>query len=245
MSLFFISNISKLYRFLQEQETLNLPFSVLTVAILIEVIGTVCEIFHLNSYSSNGIGSYWFDLGNQSLAVLAQFIIACLLITVASGYGLHYDKLPNKEIYLPVTLIFGVVHILIVCISRVEESDPTKFHDYEDLPGILLIIIRIVLWLVFGYFVTESWKSCKTQNQKSFYVTFALLGSMYLLSFPLWTIFAGIYIQPYNRHKFVVVGTFQLQIIVSIILTYLFTAKKSKYNKLYVEHKTLVLSKID
>ena len=76
----------------------------------------------------------------------------------------------------------------------------------------------------------------------SFMKTFSFWGSVYLLSFPIVVIISSAVIAPYLRHKVVTIGSITIQIVVSIVLTYLFSSKRTQYFQVAMKGRTLLPS---
>ncbi len=59
-----------------------------------------------------------------------------------------------------------------------DESHYT-YHPHENFPGLLLVLLRIVLAVLFGYNLHERIQNEKSTLRKNFYRSFSIVGSYY------------------------------------------------------------------
>jgi len=243
---FFGSNAVRFFRFFKTQETLDYAFLITNGAIFIELLSIFCEFWHLFIYSKDGIGSGFLDFFSQAFQVFSQFVITLLLILIASGWSIHFFEIDDMDLYIPLALILGLLHVLIVGIGRIADEEHSKFHDYETIPGWIVIFFRFVFFAIFIYFarstIDKEEKGSNKEDRLVFMRRFLLLGSIYLLAFPVVVIISSAVVASYVRHKVVTIGSLTLQVTAAIILTYLFSAKRSKYNQVSMKGRTLLPS---
>jgi len=75
---------------------------------------------------------------------------------MGTGWYVNYTKIDELELYLPLSLMTAIIHFIIVGIGRINDDDPKKWHDYESIPGYIIVFIKIVLFIVFFYFTNKS-----------------------------------------------------------------------------------------
>lgn len=73
--------------------------------------------------------------------------MTCLLLLIAFGWSIRFINFDDSDIFLPLGILLGVIHIVIVGLSQISEGDSYKFHDYENWAGIVLCVIRILLYI--------------------------------------------------------------------------------------------------
>jgi len=170
-----------------------------------------------------------------------------ILILIASGWAIDYFELKDMDLYVPLVLIIAVLHALIVGLGKINNEEHTKFHDYESLPGWIIIVLKFIFFGIFWYFGKETLNKLENDGKDDvdkidLVKRILFWGSVYLLSFPIIVITTSIMIEPYLRHKVITVGSIILQVIVSMILTYLFSSKRSQYFQFSWKNKTLLPS---
>jgi len=240
---FFISNSTRFYKFYKTEETWDLPFLILNIAIFMEAISILLEWLHLWLYSVNGSGSFVLDLLSQAAGIFAQFVMTLLIIMIASGWSIDYYKIEELDLYIPLALMIGVFHVIIVGIGRINDDDPTKFHDYESIPGWIIMAFKLIFFFVFIFFAHRTYSNAgNNAEKKEFFVRFSILGTIYLVALPIIVITSTMFVAPYVRNKVIVLGTLTLQIGASIIMTYLLSSKKSKYHAVSMKGRTLLPS---
>ena len=238
---FFGNNFVKLYKFYNHEEGMDYPTLILLIALMCELFALGCEVIHLWSYSGDGKGLWLFNFGNQGWSILSQFIITCLLLLIAYGWSIKFIEFEDMDIFLPIGILLGVLHLMIVGLGRITDNEHYHFHDYESWAGIVIIILRMIMYGFFVYLFWDNYSNARG-DEKEFYKQFGMLSTAYFMALPFIVIVASMFIPQYYRHKFVLVGNTGVQVIVMIIFTYLFTTKKNKYYNVSLKGKTLVMS---
>jgi len=59
---FFVFNSAKIRRFYKTEESWDMPYLVLNIAIFFEALSVLLQWLHLWQYSYNGVGSFVLDL---------------------------------------------------------------------------------------------------------------------------------------------------------------------------------------
>ena len=238
---FFCANSVKFYRFYLTQESLDLPFLILNVAIFLECISVSLELWHLLLYSQNGHGNFVLDFLSQASGVFSQFIIVLLVILISSGWSIDFYKIQELNLYLPLSIMVGLFHFIIVGLGRIKDS--SKFHDYEGVSGWIIMLFKLFFFIIFIFLIKNTYRNASTNNEKkNFIKSFSLFGTIYLLALPILVLISNILVAPYVRNKVIILGTLTLQIGSSIILTYLLSSKKSKYHQISMKGRTLLPS---
>lgn len=129
---------------------------------------------------------------------------------------------------------------MIVGVGRVTDNEYTRFHDYENWSGIIIIVLRLCTFAFWLYLYSETVKT-SAGEELVFYKRFKILCLIYFLSFPILVI-VNIWVAPYLRHKVITIGTLVLQTVTIMILARLFTNKSSKYYNVSLKGRTLVMS---
>jgi len=238
---FFVTNALKFYKFYKTEESVDYPTLILSCVLLCELAALFCEVLHLWAYSYNGKGYFILNFGNQAFSVLSQFTITCLLLLIAYGWTIRFMEFEDMDIMIPIAILLGILHIMIVGIGRITDNEHYRYHDYENWAGIVVIVLRLMFYAYWIYLFKGSYETAHGE-EKVFYARFGVLSTVYFLVFPVLVIIASFAIPPYYRHKVIVIGTLLIQTLTIIVLTYLFTNKKSKYYNVSLKGRTLLMS---
>jgi len=181
----------------------------------------------LVKYSYDGVGSGLLDFTNQMFTVVSQWMLCCLLLLVSTGWGVDFIEFYNMEVYFPMMILLGIVHILYMAFGKLITGQ--AHHDYDTIPGYLFISLRVILALLFLFFICRGWEKTREIRKRTYLMQLGFIGSVYLMAFPVIVWGTKIAILPMYRHKIVTVGFLGIQLLASVALTVLFTQKKGKY----------------
>ena len=236
---FFVMNSIKFYKFYNTEEGIDYPTLITTIALFIEFLSLLCEILHLWIYSYNGKGNAFFNFSNHILSITSQFLITCLLLLMAHGWSINFLEFEDMDVFIPLGILLGIMHIVIVGVGKIMDNEHYKYHDYENWAGVVVIVIRLLLYVFWVYLFTQTYNTAK-RTEKSFYKTFGIFASIYFLIFPVLVIFSTFFVAPYAKHKVVTTGTLLLQTITLLLFTLIFTTKKTQYYQISLKGKTLL-----
>lgn len=232
-----VLNFNILYKYYKREEEVDYPLLLINIALFVEFLALVFEILHLTIYENNGRGLFLFNLFNQIFDISAQFLIIIIFVLVGWGWTINYMNLENFEFFLPLLAFVGIIHLLIVGLSRLTDDEFTKNHDYEGFAGYLIIFLRIGLYVYFIMGIHDTFKQARFKI-RSFIIKFGILGTIYFLAFPILVLITSFYVAPYVKHKVVMLGTLILESLVLIILTRIFTNKDGDYYDVSFKGKT-------
>lgn len=120
-----------------------------------------------------------------------------------------------------------IIHIFITALTFIDNGEHHKYHDFEGIPGLLLILIRLGIFGFFLYTVKNTMAVVARKNI-AFMKGFIISGSLYMLAFPFFW-FISYMLNPHMRLKFIVFGNLTVQMVATIILMNQITKKGSKY----------------
>lgn len=214
------------------------------------------ELSHLHVYKSNGTGLFALDLMSELFDGVSQLTVAFVLICLASGWTLveyeddqvrknsvgsllrHPDNmLRGANIVVFVTLVIVVTTTMLQILNKLRDEEFTKFHDYESVPGMFLVLVHFVLGigfvlsLVYTLRVQSKLKSGGSDKLVVFLRRLLFFGGLWFLVFPLLVAIAAT-LPHYNRHRFVSGGVLIVQTVCFLSLTHQFTSAHSTYHKL-------------
>jgi hypothetical protein len=226
-SAFLFTSTRKVLERYRRTEEIEGPQVGLVIAISAAFLSLMFMCGHIWAYSYNGQGFVLLDFLAQALEVISQLVLSVLFILLSSGWTLKYREYPEADIYIPVTLLVTMLHVLIVGFGRITDDSHYKFSDYEGEAGMLLVLLRVGMWLWFVYCIKGLLKSL-TGRQAMFTQYFSVLASAYFLALPVIVVISWGFV-PYARHKVVTFGTWLIQVLAIAALSHLFSEKSSYY----------------
>jgi len=239
----------------------------LALAYVMLLASLTFELLHLQVYKLNGIGIWVFDLMSEFCDGVSQLVVAFVLICLASGWTLveYEDDAVRKNSVgsllrhpenmarganIVVLAIVGIIVTTTVLqvLNKLSDEDFTKFHDYESIPGMLLVVVHIVLGVFFSFSLISTLRAqSKLRSGQSggdklvlFLRRLLFFGALWFLCFPLCVMLAGT-LAHYNRHRFVSGAVLLVQTICLLSMTHQFTSSHSQYYKLSTLADTGVL----
>ena len=231
-------NFKKFYFEYRNDMKIDYPLVFVTLAIFLQMCALVCEIIHLDMYSSNGMGSFVFSLLNNVLSLFSQFLFTGLLILISWGWTINFDGLESLNCFLPFSGFIAICQIMFSIISKISDDESYKFHEYENWAGYSILILRVALFLYFVKGLYFSFLEARDTIRR-FIVKLGLYGSVYFLAIPVIVVITTI-VAPYCRHKVVVIGSLSLQILGMIFMTVLFNETKGDYFDISYHGKPLL-----
>ena len=89
----FGKSLSKCMSELRRGENLDTPLFLLVVALMSEVNQILLDSIHLFVYSLDGYGIFLCDALSNIFSMISQFLITFLILLVAHGWTITYDKI--------------------------------------------------------------------------------------------------------------------------------------------------------
>jgi hypothetical protein len=80
-----------------------------------------------------------------------------MFILMASGWSIKYRDFPDADTYIPIVLLVVLVNLMVVGLGRITNDSYYKFSDYEGVPGYIVVVIRVLLWVWFFYSVKTTY----------------------------------------------------------------------------------------
>lgn len=156
-----------------------------------------------------------------------ECVITIFLLLISWGWTINYTELEDLEVYVPLSILVVIVHIIIIGLGKLSDDAYDKFHPYDGWVGIVIIIIRLGLYAYFFFGIKESFNRARPKV-KEFAQQLIVMGSTYFLAFPFIVIFSYVF-DTYMRLSVVYFGSALIQIIAVVTLSYVLTSKKSGY----------------
>ena len=103
---------------------------------------------------------------------------------MAFGWKINYYYLPEKDSILTFAILSFIMHALVAGLTALDKNQYHKYHDFSGVQGLILVIIRLILYGIFIFGINLSWKDIKRSREK-FLRLFTVAGSFYILGFPI------------------------------------------------------------
>lgn len=234
----------------------------ITIGAIFDMLSSFFELLHLQSYSNNGIGIYCIDAIAAHCEAICDTLIILFLLSIGSGWTLPSSTLIMKNtsnttnafyslingLSKPIsslisisniTSIFGwivlLIHIILTQWGRTYNDEYDSYHDYEHLPGKLLMSIRIILGIIYWIITYQTRLSCGNTNIKliQFYYHIGIIGFIWFISLPIFIYYCSStwFISHYNKLPMVCIGSSLLQSISLLSLSWLVTGHSSIYHQ--------------
>jgi hypothetical protein len=92
----------------------------------------------------------------------------------------------------------GLINVMITIITKIG-NDHDRHHIFDNVGGIVLVIYRLIVLLVFVLGCRRTYGLVRI-NLKKFIVKFALLGALFIAAMPATVLSANKFIEAKNRH---------------------------------------------
>lgn len=219
------------------------------LAAALDAASSFCAIIHLNAYDSNGYGSYFMDAMAAHLEALCDSFLILLLLSIGAGWTLPSDAIrvrpnenalhqaftdlasPLRALLQPTTSVVGMIawgiigsHVILVQWGRTYNDDFESYHDFDHLPGKILMLMRIVLGLLLLAVTMRTHLQAKVKQLQDFYLKMAILGFLWFQSLPFVTWACNTFVPYYRQHPTVFLWSAILQASSIVLLAALVTS---------------------
>jgi len=215
-----------------------------------QLLSMSLEVLHLFRYSMNGYGFVVFDFFSEFFEALSQMIISYTLLCLGSGWTLvnlshkttkmssirqmlNNPTLDDETPALFILVFVVFVSTILQIINKVTGDEFTKFHDYDGISGMFLLLQRLLLGFAFLYFVTGTIKMEEVRGQlqlEGFLGRLRFFGTIWLFAFPVNVLIANLFAH-YLRHIVVTGGVLVVQSICLTVLANQLFSNSSWYAK--------------
>ncbi|KAL7574505.1 hypothetical protein ACA910_015864 [Epithemia clementina (nom. ined.)] len=218
------------------------------VAAALDIGSSFLEIVHLQIYDANGIGSYFMDALAAHCEALCDAALVLFLLLIGAGWTLPSDVVtvntnesvvqkvitdmaqPKKSTAV-ITCLIVAFHVVLAQWGRTYNDDFESYHDFEHLPGRILMCFRIVCALFLIVATVQTRTKCTVRHLQSFYGTVAVLGAGWLVSLPLLSWLCSLFVPYYLRHPAVFSGAAILQSSSLLMFAWLVTSHSTTYHQ--------------
>ncbi|CAD8185312.1 unnamed protein product [Paramecium octaurelia] len=222
----------------EKYEEFSLALFLLVVTLFLEAISYSVNLLHLWFYSNDGQGVLFLHVASVIVQVASQFSLTMILVMLSWGWQISFTKFENFEIFLPLSLLIAFFQLTIVGVGFIDYDAYYKDHSYEGWVGWLASFIFIGEFIYFMNGLSNTYKKSNGAVQQ-FILMLGIYGGIYFISFPvLQTV--NLVVARYLRHKVMEIGTISLRTAAILLLTHLFTSKKSLFAKISYDSKSFL-----
>ncbi len=218
-------NIYNYYKDIKKTERLDSPILILLIAVGLEFLSILFRWIHLLVYSYDGEGLKACHVLSVIFEVASQFFLSLLLILLSWGWSITYVEFGDIEMFIPLVIMLLVIHVVVAGLTEITSDAYQKYHDFQGIQGILLVIFRLGMFAYFIYGMRDTYQKCRAKA-KVFLRPFAIYAGAYLLSFPVLVLVSQVCAH-YVRLKVMIVGSILAQSATMCILLRLFVGKTS------------------
>lgn len=151
--------VAAFYKYWRTEGKWLAPHPISVYAIWFQILGLMCKLVHMWSYSNNGIGYVVLDVTSNVMQGVSEVIISLLLIFLASGWKLTFEEIDfddNIEIYVPFSALTFLVQLILVVLTVVDMDASHKYHDFSGIQGWCLVVLKLALLGFFAYCIWDT-----------------------------------------------------------------------------------------
>ncbi|EGR27093.1 hypothetical protein IMG5_202100 [Ichthyophthirius multifiliis] len=74
--------------------------------------------------------------------------MAIIFILISWGWTINYMELESLDIYVPLAFLIGIIHMIIVGLSRINDDSSHKFHHFDGWVGWVIVLLRFGLFFI-------------------------------------------------------------------------------------------------
>jgi hypothetical protein len=115
------------------------------------------------------------------LKSVGEAIITTMIVSLSWGWSILHLK--SGQFYLIIGVLAGIINSVSLALSFLTEESEELYHHYQTTPGVIVLALKVVLFLLFMAGICHSLS--ESSSKIIFFIKkLALVGSVYLLSWP-------------------------------------------------------------
>lgn len=238
-----------LWQALHKGGPMHTVLKVLSIALLLQGMSVLFNYIHMARYARDGVGTPFMGSLAEFCDMVAEVQMMYMLLSLCMGWTLsrsrksqskplQWDSTPTST-----SLAAGAVvtqGILLIW-EQFEDTEHHSFHAQRSVPGLLLLLLRVVLALLLASILYQIISSERSALKRDFYLRFAKGCFLWFLCHPVLVLLSGIF-NEHQREKVVSIGVMLCQSISVIILYQLFLSRSLYWEVSSLSSATLPLS---
>ena len=208
------------------------------------VLGTayLYRLIHLVIYWSDGAGVHLFEVFYLVLKNVGEAVITTMLVAISWGWTIVH--LNPSQYYIIIGAVSTLINIVSLVLSSLTEEHEHLYHYYDTIPGFTVLMLRIIVFLIFSWGISDSRKRSAGQVV-SFINKFAVVGGIYLLSWPVTVLVVESFF-PVQMHRYVITFVEEVvHICACTILCEMVSNQESSYRKVSMHQDDTPLGMAD
>jgi hypothetical protein len=239
---------------LSRNSSVHITMFLVMAAAVYHAGSSLCEIATLSFYSDYGTGIALLESISAHFEAVCDSLVALMLLSIAAGWMLPTDVIPMSSQSNPTqqqilggfqspinalrtfspTAVLAVnmlvFHIILAQWGCQYNNDFDSYHDYEHLPGKMLMGMRIVMGMGLVVGCLQTRMRCP-YGMRTFYARLAIIGTLWFQSLPLVIYVCNHAVPFYLRHRTVGTWSAGLQSCSIAMLSWLVTTQSSTFQK--------------
>lgn len=172
-------------------------------SLVFETAANFSFFIHYIVYKGNGVGAPGMKGLGEVLDMAAQLCLMFLLILIAKGWCISKNQIDNKKLLISIISLLLLCYVIVFIWENVGRNPASTLYIYESVPGIILLVLRLITWLFFLFSLRQTQLEEDIFEKKRFYLIFGGLYSLYFLSLPL-IVLCALALDPWVRYKIVI-----------------------------------------
>ncbi|XP_042560875.1 integral membrane protein GPR180 [Clupea harengus] len=241
--------IQPLWQALYKGGPMHTVLKVLSIALLLQGMSVLFNYIHMARYARDGVGTPLMGSLAEFCDMVAQVQMLYMLLSLCMGWTLsrsrksqskplQWDSSPLST-SLAVAVVFTQGVFLIW--EQFEDTEHHSFHAQRSVPGLLLLLLRVVLALLLASVLYQITSSERSALKRDFYLRFAKGCFLWFLCHPVLVLLSGIF-NEHQQEKVIAIGVILCQSISVIILYQLFLSRSLYWEVSSLSSVTLPLT---
>lgn len=147
--IFLGKSLIEFYKEFKYDQTFENPTFILIISLNSDLLCLIFTVIHLTVMAYDGEGIFVLSIFARIFQVVGQVGIAWILLMIAFGWTITFKKMDDMDLYVSLAVFIVILHMLIVALTFIDDDEHHKFHDFSGIQGIVLIIIRLIIYGVF------------------------------------------------------------------------------------------------
>ncbi|KAJ6245168.1 intimal thickness receptor-related [Anaeramoeba flamelloides] len=170
------------------------------IAYFFQILAIIFTLGHYGSYANNGKGSVGVLVFGEILFIVSQILMMLMLIFIGQGWTISHRTIHYPKMIIGFCVLIAFLDIFLMIAAYVVFDEGSQYIAIEAVPGIMLLIVRIFITVVFGYFIRKSYMIETNAKKKRFYKFFGIVALFWFIWIPFFGL-VGLGIPKYVRPK--------------------------------------------
>ena len=90
-----------------------------------------------------------FDVFYLLFHAISDYIVIVLIVFLGLGWTVFFTSHKSMDLYIPIAVIYGFVHIIVVILNKAEDGNIDKYHMFDSIPAYVMLGFR--MWILIGF----------------------------------------------------------------------------------------------